>query len=76
MIGQIAREWAPSGAQIPSFAHVVPPNRTSTTAATPAENDRLEIIRACRSPNVPAMTSIAAGNAATTTPAQRRTTAG
>jgi hypothetical protein len=41
MIGEMNREYAPSGAQNPSPAHVVPPSRTSTTAATPAERSGL-----------------------------------
>jgi hypothetical protein len=66
MIGEMNREYAPSGAQIPSLAHVVPPIRTSTTAATPAEKNAFEIIPARQSPNVPAMINIAAGNDAIT----------
>src|SRR6185437_12052019 len=54
--------YPPSGAQKPSRAQVVPPSRTSTTAATPSANAALEIISARQSPNDPAMTNIAAEN--------------
>jgi Protein of unknown function (DUF1697) len=40
----------------------VPPSRTSTTASTPAEKNRFEMIPARWSPNAPDMTNIAAGN--------------
>ena len=36
MAGETKREKAPSGAQKPSLIHMVPPSRTSTTAATPS----------------------------------------
>src|SRR3954471_23432998 len=62
MSGVMNREKAPSGAQIPLLAHVVPPAKTSGTAATPTQNNAFEIIPARQSPNVPAMISIAAGN--------------
>ena len=54
--------YAPSGAQKPWLAQVVPPSKTSTTATTPAEKNRFEMIPARWSPNAPDMTNIAAGN--------------
>lgn len=44
----------------------MPPTRTSTTAATPAQKSAFEIISARHSPNVPAMISIARGKELTT----------
>src|SRR5439155_25356565 len=62
MMGETNREYAPSGAQNPPLSHVVPPSKTSTTAATPAAKSPFEISPARQSPNVPAMISIARGN--------------
>jgi hypothetical protein len=53
MIVETNREYAPSGAQNPWLAHVVPPSRTRTTAATPAEKIAFEMIPARQSPNDP-----------------------
>ena len=63
-MGETNREYAPSGAQNPPLSHVVPPSKTSTTAATHAAKSAFEISPARQSPNVPAMISIARGNAA------------
>ena len=68
-IGRMTRAKAPSGAQTPSLAHVVPPATPSTTTATPTANTAFEIALACHSPNDPAMISIAAGNQINTVPA-------
>ena len=48
--GDTSREYTPSGAQNPPLSHVVPPSRTSTTAATPTANSPLEISRARQQP--------------------------
>ncbi len=61
-MGETNREYAPSGAQTPPLTHVVPPRKTSTTAATPAAKSVFEISLARQSPNVPALISIARGN--------------
>ena len=47
---------------------MVPPSKTSTTAATPAAKSTFEINPARQSPNALAMTSIARGNDVNTTP--------
>jgi len=43
MAGETKREYAPSGAQNPPVSHVVPPSKTSTTAAIPAAKSAFEI---------------------------------
>src|SRR5215472_16005911 len=62
MMGETNLEYAPAGAQNPSLIHVVPPSKTSRSAATPIEKSAFEISPARQSPNVPAMISIARGN--------------
>jgi hypothetical protein len=62
---------APSGAQNPSLAQVVPPSRTSRTAATPTPKSAFEIVPARQNPKAPDMTNIAAGKEAITKTAQR-----
>ena len=69
-MGETNREYAPSGAQNPPLSHVVPPSKTSTTAATPAAKSPFEISPARQSPNVPAMISIARGNEVNTAQVQ------
>jgi hypothetical protein len=64
--------YAPTVAQKPSRAQLVPPSRTSTTAATPAAPAAFEVIPARQSPNDPAMTNIAAENDTTTDRAPRQ----
>ena len=61
-MGETNLEYAPAGAQNPSLIHVVPPSKTSTSAATPTAKSALEIKPARQRPNVPAMMSIARGN--------------
>src|SRR5712691_2633950 len=72
MMGETKRDQAPSGAQNPPLSHVVPPSKTSTTAATPAAKSAFEISPARHSPNDPAMISIARGNEVNTTPAHAK----
>src|SRR5262245_9815539 len=67
--GEMNREYAPSGAQKPSLAQVVPDSRTSTTAATPTAKNPFDMTPARQSPNAPDMTNIAAGNETITAPA-------
>src|SRR5882672_9141842 len=62
----------PSGAQKPLLIQVVPPRRTSTTAATPAAKSEFEISPARQNPKAPAMISIARGKELSTTPAHAR----
>src|SRR5216684_3208292 len=62
----------PSGAQNPPLSQVVPPSRTSTTAATPAAKSAFEISRARQSPNAADMISIARGNELSTTQAHAK----
>src|SRR5262249_37454219 len=70
--GGMNREYAPSGAPNPLLAPVVPPQRVSTTAATPTAKNRLEMPPDRKSPKAPDITNIAAGNEAITKPAQVR----
>jgi transcriptional regulator with XRE-family HTH domain len=51
---------------------VVPPSKTSTTAATPIAKSAFEISPARQSPNVPAMISIARGNEVNTAQAHAK----
>jgi hypothetical protein len=68
--GAMACEYALSGGQNPCLAHVVPPARTSTTAATPTPKNPFEMTPARQSPNALDMTNIASGNKMITKPAQ------
>ncbi len=52
----------PSGAQNPLLIQVVPPSKTSTTAATPTANSAFEMRPACQNLNLSDMMSIARGN--------------
>ena len=70
MVGEMKREYMPSGAQTPPLSQVVPPSKTSTTAATPTAKSALDICRARQSPNAADMISIARGNELNTKPAQ------
>ena len=72
MAGQMNREYAPSGAQKPPLSQVVPPSKTSTTAATPPAKSAFEISRARQSPNAAAMISIARGKEVNTKPAHTK----
>src|SRR5215475_9049363 len=65
-------EYAPSGAQKPLLAQVVPPSSTRTTTTTPTEKNRFEMMPARQRPNAPDMTNIAAGNARITPSTQPR----
>ncbi|UCI32643.1 hypothetical protein [Mesorhizobium sp. B4-1-4] len=69
-MGETYREYAPSGAQIPSLNQVVPPSNPSTTAATPVAKSALEISLARQRPNAPDMINIARGNEVSTPRAQ------
>src|SRR5262245_59167213 len=53
MAGEMNCEYAPSGAQNPSLAHVVVPTSTRTTAATPPANRAFESRPARHKPNEP-----------------------
>src|SRR5277367_4948507 len=72
IMGDMRREYAPSGAQNPPLIHVVPPARTSTTAATAMAKRVFEIRPARQRPNDPDMISIARGKELKTSPAQAR----
>src|SRR6267378_3445384 len=72
MAGETKREQTPSGAQNPPLSQVVPPSKTSTTAATPAAKSGFEISRARQNPNAAAMISIARGNEVNTKPAHTK----
>jgi hypothetical protein len=70
--GETRQEYAPSGAQKPLLIHVVPPSKTSTTAATPAANNLFEINPPRQNPNVPAMINMARGKELITKPAHAK----
>jgi hypothetical protein len=71
-MGEMKREYTPSGAQIPSLAQVVPPRTASTTAATPTAKSAFDISPARQSPNAADMMSIARTNEVITKPAHAK----